>query len=225
MTSKISFLALFITTFFLHAQVPKMEKSQFVTLNVIPTTAYHAPRWAVGYYRFISDKIMVGSEIQIGNYATTINFAKDGDLMEQDYFSIEISPEIFYILNPTKRHKLFVSSELFYIYHQDVLTNNHFTQENLGTFHYDQADYKRQKFGMNLNFGTLFNFSDRIGMMPKMGLGIKMRNVEFYNVINPFFDPYYEGDHLFPNIDSYHTDKGFSTDVNFNFDLMFLYKF
>ena len=203
------------------------EKNNYLNLNLISPTYSYSPRWNVGYHRVLDKHFIMGAEIGFGSYGTTINGAADADWIEDQYFSFEISPELKYVINPDKKTKMFTSVDLFYINHSDNLKDRTYAdQTDMNFYRYESADYLRHKFGLNLNYGFIINFSDKFGLIPKIGLGVKMRDVKFSNIKNPVVDNNYEeSDSYFPTSNDFLTVEGFHTNVNFNFELQFYFKY
>ena len=204
-----------------------IEKKSYITFDILSPTINYSPRYEIGYYRHLDESWIVGAEVGMGNYETSINFAADGDWIEEDYLSFSIAPEIKYILNPNRKTRKFFSAQLFYIFHSDKLSNRSYTNTDFTTTSsYDRADYQRNKFGLNFNYGMIINFSNSVGLIPKIGAGVKIRDVQFSNAenlsVNNFNDNYVST----PHFHSRHLEvEGLITRFNFNFELQFFYKF
>ena len=209
------------------AQTDTVDKLNYVTLDIVSPITSYAPRYEIGFYRHLDDRWIVGAEVGFGNYATTINFAKEGNWIEKDYKSFSIAPEIKYILNPKRRTRKFVSAEIFYIYHSDKLSNRNYRNSNSErNYSFETADYERHRFGLNFNYGMIINFSESVGIIPKLGVGFKTRNVDFTNQKNLKYLPDYEESdvvHFTPT--SHLNTEGLVTGFNFNFEIQFFYKF
>ena len=209
------------------AQSIELDKQNYVTLDLLSPIASYAPRYEIGYYRHLDERWILGAEVGFGTYATTINFAEDGNWIEKDYQSFSIAPEIKYVLNPSRKTRKFVSAELFYIYHSDKLLNRSYTNTAFTkSSSYDQADYQRNKFGLNFNYGMIINFSNRVGLIPKIGAGVKIRDVQFSNIDNLIVNDVGDYEDCSPDFVSRHLEvEGIITRFNFNFELQFFYKF
>ena len=203
------------------------EKNNFLNLNLISPIYSYSPRWNLGYHRVLNRHFILGAEVGFGSYGVSINNAADADWIEDEYFSFEFSPELKYMINPADKTKMFASVDLFYIYHSDNLKDRTYEdQTDMNFYRYESADYQRHKFGLNLNYGFIINFSDTFGLIPKIGLGVKMRDVNFSNIKNPVVDNNYEeSDTFFPTSNDFLTVEGFHTNVNFNFELQFYFKY
>lgn len=203
------------------------DKNNYISLNLVSPTFSYSPRWTLGYHYVLNERYILGTELGMGSYGTSVNFAADGDWIDNKYFSIEFSPELKYIFNSKSKTKKFIAAELFYIYHRDNLKNEVYrNMSDLKFYKYDSADYQRNKFGLNLNYGLIINFSKNFGLTPKVGLGIKMRDVKFSNIANPIIENNYEeSDTFFTSSNDYLTIEGFETNINFNFELQLFFKF
>ena len=209
------------------SQSEDIDKLNYVTLDILSPITSYAPRYEIGYYRHLDDRWIVGAEVGSGTYATTIYFAEDGNWIEKDYQSFSIAPEIKYVLNPSRKTRKFVSAELFYIYHADKLLNRSYTNTSFTkSSSYDQADYQRNKFGLNFNYGMIINFSNSVGLIPKIGAGVKIRDVQFSNIDNLIVNDVGDYEDCSPDFVSRHLEvEGLITRFNFNFELQFFYKF
>lgn len=205
----------------LQAQENNETSSQGSTLtfNLASPIVNYSPRWNIGYTRAINEKWLIGVELGYGNFDTSINFAIPKNRLKKDYKLWEIRPQLYYILNPNYKAKMYLSAELFYINHTDTFFNDSYSINNDSqNISYDKADYKRIKTGGNLNFGAFVNFSKHIGINPSIGLGVRNRNVSYSNVINAretIFDDV--DDHTLFYTDNYITDSG--NEIGFNFAL------
>lgn len=213
----------------LQAQEENKSSSQgsMFTFNLASPIINYNPRWNIGYTKSINEKWLIGIELGYGNYSASINHARGSDHIEKDYKLWEIRPQIYYILNPNYKAKMYLSAELFYINHTDTFFNDNYTINNDSkNIRYEKADYRRIKTGGNLNFGAFINFSKYIGINPSIGLGVRNRNVSYSNVINRqevLFNDY--DDHGWFETDNYRTVSGNNFDVNFALNLKLYYRF
>lgn len=199
-----------------------------ITTSVFAPTISYAPRWNLGYIRRINEHYWLGVDLGYGSQNTAVNFAEDGDWITQDYKLYEIRPEVYYDLRPQSKLKHLVSAELFYIHHTDQFSNSWlFELDENKHYKYDRADYKRRKYGVNFNYSLLYNITENLALMQKIGVGFRIRNVAYTNIINKSEDPYYEGSEgfLIPSTDGYLKDNGAQLGFNFNLDFKLIYKF
>lgn len=206
------------------AQSTSDIKDSYITFDLLSPTINYSPRYEIGYYRHIDEQWILGAEVGFGNYGTTINFTANGNWIEKDYSSFSLTPEIIYITNPYRKTRRFISAELFYIYHTDKFSNRNYTGTDFkDAYRYDGADYQRNKFGLNFNYGMIINFNNSVGLIPKIGAGIKIRDVQFSNIKNLTVDA---NEDCSPEFTSRHLEvQGTITRFNFNFEMQFFFKF
>jgi hypothetical protein len=168
------------------------------------------PRFNVGYFMPVSksDRWRVGTSVGYGTEKVSI-YGRTGE----DYRLWEIRPQLIYHLKRGTRVKAFFSLELFYINHTETRIDSRFRPENdfpiLGigpnldenTVGFDQADYQRIKYGFTINYGDYIRFSDRIGLRSSAGIGMRIKNNTYTNIVNPqsdsfdsFVTPYYQNE-------------------------------
>ena len=63
--------------------------------------------------------------------------------------------------------------------------------------------------------------------MQSIGIGVRIRDVSFHNVVNRTEAPYDDENesYIFPVIDKYLNTTGIASALNFNLDLKLLYRF
>lgn len=79
----------------------------------------------------------------------------------------------------------YLSAELFYIDQDHVFENGSYTSENNGDFSFDRADFARQKYGMHFKFGLFLNVGKYFGFNFFGGIGFRVVDIQYSNVINP----------------------------------------
>ena len=210
---------------YLRAQENKLQN--IVSVSTFSPTFSYAPRWNVGYFFKINNRFYGGIECGYGNYNITIGLGKNDDdtWLTPKYKIVEFKPELLYILNPNNNTKMFVSNEFFFLIQKDQFSNEHYNDSKTQTYYsFDSANYKRLKFGTNINFGLIINITRNIGIMPKMGIGIKFRNVEYSNILNGKEDPDYdEDDSWVPTGNNYLQNIGNNTGFNIAADIKIFY--
>jgi hypothetical protein len=176
-------LIVFMSTSLLNAQnsdsitkQAQKEKS-YITFNLFSPVDQIVPRWRIGYIKSINLKWKAGIELGYGN--KKLAFADFDGENGDNYQLWEIRPELYYILDPLKKTQKYVSAELFYINHKDIYHSG-------GS--YDQANYFRQKYGMHLKYGCFINTGRRFGLNIYTGLGFRIRNNNYFNILNPRTD-------------------------------------
>ncbi|WP_299884203.1 hypothetical protein [uncultured Lacinutrix sp.] len=209
----------------LQAQEDNKTNSQgsMLTFNLVSPIIDYTPRWNIGYTKPLNEKWLIGLELGYGNHDITI---VDYNRIEKDYKLWEIRPQVYYILNPNYKMKMYLSAELFYINHTDTFFNENYNiNNNSQNIRYDKADYKRIKTGGNLNFGAFINFSKYIGVNPSIGLGVRNRNVSYSNVVNPQETMFNDDDGDWFGTNNYIEDTGNNFNINFALNLKLYYRF
>lgn len=165
-----------------------IPQKSYLTLNLMSSIVSYSPRWDIGFIKPLNEKWYVGLEAGYGTYNSSINFTKNSDRTTEKYKLWEFRPQLYYILNPSRKAKAYFSGEFFYIQHTDTFSNSFFNiggrRSNPIEFRYDTADYKRKKIGLNINFGMLIQLTKDVGFNFSTGLGVRNRNVTFSNIIN-----------------------------------------
>ena len=195
----------------------------YVTINLLAPLDVYLPRWRMGYIKKIDNKWKIGLDIGYGNHDITLSGFRN--YIEEQYRIGEIRPQFYYILNPERKAENYVSVELFYVNHKDVFDGGDYFSENGSFQQYDSANFRRQKYGINLIHGFLFYSKWRIGVNGYIGIGLKIRNKTFSDVINPKeMDPGIEGGDM-AGIMDYRRVEGIKVGVNPVLGIKLYYKF
>lgn len=173
----------------------------------------------------------MGVEIAYGSTQTNLKFKNKSTFIGSNYRSWEIKPQIIFLLNSQARTPKYISGELFYIHHQDHFITNANTKSKLLIYRdfvhrqYEEADYQRLKYGLNIKFGILLPVSKRMGFNISAGPGLRIRDVRYSNVIGASI---YEErkDTLFITVGSrgYISEIGKNWRMHFSLDAKLYYK-
>jgi len=194
------------------------NNSSYLTMNLLSPLNTKSPRWRIGYIKNINERWKIGFDIGYGNHNLT--FYDLGD----NYELWEIRPEFYYFLITKRKTKRYLSVEPFYINHTDLFFDGHYFPKNGESISFDQTKYKRQKYGINLKYGFLFNSRKRIGFNFYTGLGLRIRNNSFAETINPnIVDLGPEGGDMF-GFDNYKNIEGTNFGGNFVLGLKLNYR-
>lgn len=184
------------------------------------------PRWNVEYTYQFTERYGFGLQIGYGNHSISPMKFKALDTrlpFEKAYSLFEIRPELYYKIGlKMKKMRFFASAEFFYIKHSDKFSNYWFEKPNETTTHYTSAIYKRTKKGINTNITFEIDITPRFFAQIKSGIGLRMRNVAFSEVIRTDTPPTTEGTILLPQ---YLTQEGNHLGINLNFDARIGYRF
>ena len=185
MKNIIILITIVLTSSFLTAQNDidiKPNNESYFTIDLISpfyiNQEVFTPRWRLGYIKNLNSKYKIGIDFGYGNKSISVISADD------KYKLWEIRPELYYILNPERKTLKYFALELFYLNQNQKFTSETYLSETDGYLRYDSADYKRNKFGVIPKFGMFINISNRIGLNIYTGIGIKIRNNDYSNVLN-----------------------------------------
>jgi hypothetical protein len=197
-------------------------KSSFITFSLTSPVLSYAPRWNIGYFRILNDSFTIGAEAGYGNSDIALNTFNAE--ITSDYQVFEIRPELIYTISRIGRTKRFVSAELYFLQHSDAFTTSRYYDDGK-QFSYDTADYKRTKYGFNLNYGVMINFTKNFGMIPKFGVGLRFRDINFSNVVGKV-ERLNNGEenHQFPNTEGYIENAGKQLNLNVAFDIKLFFR-
>ena len=191
------------------------------TFDIFSSLNKDSPRWRVGYVRDIDSKWKVGLNLGYGNKNISYTQYID-EMFEKDYKLWEIRPELYYVMKRSEKATAYGSFELFYINHKDVFHNSSYIPVEGGCFSYDQADYLRQKYGFNVNIGTFSNLGRKLGLNFYTGVGLKIRNNSFSDIINPEPSECFERD-MYDDFE-YRQKEGLKAGFNFSIGLKLFLK-
>ncbi len=171
------------------------------------------PRWRLGFIKNLNDNNKIGIDIGYGN--------SENSLIDtgENYTLFEIRPEYYRIINPKKKTLKYFALEFLYINQKQVFITDTYLTENKEFLRFDQANYKRNKFGLIPKFGMFINLSNRIGMNLYSGIGIKYRINTYTNIINPILNNTFE-EHFQP----YFREEGRKLGIEFTFGLKLYYR-
>ena len=182
-------------------------------------------RVSIGVSHQLTPHFFVGAELG-KSFSETWGRAND---KSESYKLFQYRLEGGYIFNPEKKYVFhYLSVDFLSIKHTETLFDGSYyvNKNEIDEQHYsyDRIDYKRKKYAFNVNYGMkiFFSKSKKVGVDPKIGLGINNVDVDFSNAENlnkaeksrDIFD--------FPNR---YTRFGKETTLNINFQIRFFYVF
>ena len=88
---------------------------------------------------------------------------------------------------------------------------------------YDKVDYKRQKYGVNINFGGIVRLSGRFSLNAYSGLGVRVRKNTFTNPVNPVFERDFFDEFSFA--ENYIRDSGTNIGIDYTIAVSIIYGF
>ena len=217
-------LILIFITLTSSAQISDNDKSElrqesFLTFDLFSSLNTFNPRWKIGYIKGINEKWKVGLNVGYGN--KNISYTYFADKFEENFTLWELRPELYKIVRQNEKTTKYLSLELFYINHKDIFHNNYYYPESGGEISYDQADYQRHKYGFNVNIGEFIKIGKGFGINIYTGLGLRIRDVSFSNIVNPR-----PSDTFIDMIDFniYRKDEGIDFGLNYSIGLKLLFR-
>lgn len=199
--------------------------SSYITFNLTTPLSTHNPRYRAGFIQRVHQIVLVGLDVGYGNEA--IDFFSIGKNVGEDYRLFEVRPQAYVFLNSTRKVKQYISLELFYLKQTETLINDRYDAENNDSNQsfvftaFDRADFARKKFGFHLNYGVFLPITNNLGINGYAGIGLRVRENEFSNLINPreesaFFDG-------FSFFEGYRQNEGRSLAPDFSFGYKLYY--
>jgi hypothetical protein len=204
----------------------KEEYNSIITFSPVSPIVNYAPRWNLGYIRKIDKRYWLGLELGYGSKNISVNFAEEWGWIKNNYKIFEIKPEFYYDLRPKSKLKHLLSLEFQYVNHTDKFNNSWYYDLNDNTYYnYDFADYKRMKYGINVNYNLIYNITKNLALMQKVGMGYRKRVVRYSNIVNRIENAFFEEEgFILPDFNGFLRDNGNTGGFNFNLDLKIIYK-
>ncbi|MGN7866116.1 hypothetical protein [Chryseobacterium sp. 22458] len=212
---------LLLSIFFSFFETVYAQSDDYKSIFTVSAFApFRDQRYNIGYMRKINERWWVGTELAYGtDKITPVTIST----FEGKNRIFEIRPEVFYSLAPQSRLKHFVSAEVFYLNQTGKNISGKYYDENEVYYSFSSADYKRTKYGLNINYSILLHKeSSWFGFMPKIGFGIRQKNVSYTNMTGKEED-YAPTDGL--PFDYRSNRQGSNLSFNFNVDMKFIFKF
>lgn len=182
------------------------------------------PNFTLGYYYRLTDRISVGADIG-GAHKSFRGFSSVEDAVGSDYRFFAIRPEIQYYFDRKGRVEQFAAVQPFYLQHSDSFYDQDYIEQDDGEeYDFDTANYRRIKYGLNLNYGIVMHISKHFGLVQKAGIGFRLRDVTYSNIAN--LHPHEDEDGMFlESIQNYKRQEGVAAGFNFAVDLKLFYRF
>lgn len=177
--------------------------------------------------RNINERIFVAGEL---GHSFSENWGKENGKSE-NYNLNQYRLEVGYILTPTWQVHHFLSFDYQHINHKETLYDGYFEGEFLSDYEdkifysYDKINYHRLKNTFSINYGVIVYFSDakRVGVIPKVGLGLNIVDTKFTNAVNLQLDE--DQDRGLFYVANRYEKEGDEIMPNFNFQVKFFLKF
>ncbi len=179
-----------------------------------------APRWNFGY--LITNDERWQTEFSLGYGARKVglpSFLIWSGYNSDEYKLWEMRYTIFYNLSSRRKTGDYLSLELFYINHFDVLTDFFYYEASPAhNTYYDQADFRKEKYGINILFNVISNEQKPVMILVYFGPGLRVREHRLTNIENPVTRA---PEHIFDGWLGLNNDSkaNLGTKVGFNFNL------
>lgn len=185
------FCLLFIcaSTLFSQENTNSENKDSYITVSLWPIADPYAPRFRLGYVQYLAPNWKAALDVGYGFKGLSAFFATDNNT-GVGYSLWEIRPEVHYIFNPEAKTLKYISAELFYIHQDHVFEDDDYISEQNGDVRFDRADFTRQKYGMHFKFGLFLDIGKNLGFNFFGGLGFRIADKEYSNIINPQDDDF-----------------------------------
>lgn len=208
-----------------------IAESPTLTFNVFTPFMGNTPRYRLGYIQPISGPWMVGLDVGYGREGMVIDFGSGSD--REDYQLLELRGEIYYLLDTGRKGDHYLSLETAYLNHTETFFNEFFdSSDEQVRFYYDSSDYERSKISFTVKYGTFFRITDQLGINAYYGMGVRVRNNEFFNTeFNDGLDDpsgdssFYRDDEWDFGTDNYYTQEGRDVGLNIVLGLKLYYQF
>ena len=175
------FLSFVLLSSFTKVQGQKFE-GDFLTVNLLKPIDFSVPRFNAGYLKRINEQYAVGLNLGYGN--EDIAFFKNSEFPKIDYQFREISLEVYKFFESSKTLTEYVSLEAHYLNHKETRIDEFYSPNDDTFLQFDEANYERNKFALNIKFGILARLKNSIGINGYVGIGARVRDNSFENVIN-----------------------------------------
>ena len=217
-------LILILTTLISNAKKSDNNRNSIIkqesdlTFDLFSSLNTFSPRWRIGYIKDINTKWKIGLNLGYGN--RNISYTYFANKFEKDFKLWELRPEIYRVFKRNEKTTRYISLELFYINHTDVIHDKYYYPKAGGEISFNQADYQRHKYGFNINVGQFIKIRNSFKINIFTGLGLKMRDVSFTNIVNPH--PSETSVDMF-DLYQYREKEGFAFGLNYSIGLKLLF--
>ena len=213
-------------TIFIGFYADAQENKNAITFDIAPLIVQPS-RVSLGYMRNLNERIFVAGEL---GHSFSENWGKENGKTE-NYNLNQLRLEVGYILTPSWQVHHFLSFDYQHINHKETLYDGFFESEYLNSngneifYTYNKINYHRLKNTFNINYGVMVYFSDarKVGVIPKVGLGLNIVDTKFTNAVNLQQDE--DQDKGWFYVASRYEKEGDEFIANFNFQVKFFYKF
>ena len=181
--------AFFLTTNLANAQESGNELKQhtFITFDGLTFLNPVHPRIRIGVAQDITKNVKVSMDVGFGTEnMTTLRDIYLGYTQSRDYSLFELRGQVYYHFAPEGRINQYVGLEVYNVKHSETLYDEYYYDQDLDAdVDFDRADFKRVKTGAQLRYGFFTSPNSRIGVNIYGGIGFRLKESTFDNVVNP----------------------------------------
>ncbi len=159
----------------------KITQGPILTFNVFTPVMGYTPRYRVGYIQPVTGPLMIGADVGYGREGIVFDF--NPDRSRQDYSLFEVRGEVYYLLNVNRNGDHYLSFETHYLNHTETFFDEAIEFDDQPNLLYEQADYSRNRIAFTIKYGAFYYLSERLGLNAYYGMGLRIRNNSFSNVI------------------------------------------
>jgi hypothetical protein len=205
---------------------PNQESTKnvrLITFNGLTPFAFDTPRYRLGYTHGFSEHIHAEVQVGYGSENTTFNITNSASFVGDSYSLFEILPQITYIFNPAEKLNYYLAIQGVYLNHKNRYFNENYFDRDLGVnISYDEAEYDREKIGVNVLTGFYTPLGDSpFGIDIFIGFGVRSRTNTYSNLVNPIANLFFDDERIF--LPGYRDISG--TTIGLNFSLGFKFTF
>ncbi len=190
----------------------KYDIKNSLQISVMPLSSYDSnPRYRVGLEYIIKSKRSIS--VDIGYGSSDINRESiDDNSVGNNYSLLEIRPEFKKYLNINNYIGFYFGPELFYINMKNRLKDDRFFDyDEDKTFSFDFANVEMKKYGFHIKGGFKATIANIITFDIYGGIGYRIRNTEYSNIVNQ-----YESDYsgIFSSLNNGYKNQGVSGNLS-----------
>ena len=149
------------------------------------------PQFRLGAEYFILKHL--SAELDLG-YGFTAWYKLVGGSQFTKYHYYQLRPNVRFYVHDNKHFKIYIAPEFFYMREKDVAENVTINvlqaYADYGILTVDRCNYKRWKYGGNLNFGFKFYTNRALFFEIYGGGGVYKKYAEAYNIAKGSFYPF-----------------------------------
>ena len=153
-----------------------------MTTNILKPFDFSIPRYGLGYIKQLNSKYSIGVHLGYGDERSML--FKSSEFPRNDYRLLEASLEFYKIFESSRTLSEYISVEIHYLNHSETRIDAFYEPNSETYLQFDKADYERDKYAVNTKFGILARLKNSLGINAFVGMGARIRNNTFENIVN-----------------------------------------